>query len=157
MTGMPDFGLMVYETTICEEDATMLITATDRSTDMFLATVDRAVTWLGPINKLIDRVVDQFIPTATVRACHGSQTSCGTRCNTRGCGQWCDLDCYYVRSTPCTFQEDGGYERDCWNVTYLEVLKKDYLGRCNTVICQQCGRESCRQTYAFSSCCDWLN
>jgi hypothetical protein len=47
-------------------------------TDSTLNAIDRFSHKLGPVNTLLNEIVDRFIPKATVQACGG--TICGRRC-----------------------------------------------------------------------------
>lgn len=48
-------------------------------TDSTLSVIDRATAKLGPLNALLDKLVERVIPTTTAAACSGVF-----------CGLWCD-------------------------------------------------------------------
>lgn len=49
-------------------------------TNSTLSALDRASTKLGPLNSLLDKLVERVIPTATAAACQG--VLCGSFCDT---------------------------------------------------------------------------
>lgn len=52
----------------------------NKQTDMALSVIDRFVNQLGPINLLIDFVLDKIIPKTTAKACH-SGNKCYSSCS----------------------------------------------------------------------------
>jgi hypothetical protein len=49
-------------------------------TDSTLSVIDRASSKLGPLNSLLDKLVERVIPTTTAAACQG--VPCGSFCDT---------------------------------------------------------------------------
>ncbi len=52
--------------------------------NMLLTSIDRFSQHLGPVNMLIDSVMERVVPKATARACH-TGSICSSQCSTRRC------------------------------------------------------------------------
>jgi hypothetical protein len=103
------------------------------SGNILFATTDRIGDHLGPLNLLVDRLADRFLPKANATACHGGAPQNG--CSITG---QCDtgLTCQY-----CSYDPARGASFWSWAYMY-RVYYDDANGYCNQS-CVQCGLDTC--------------
>jgi len=85
-------------------------------TDKLVTRIDQFVSRVGPINTMINAVVDRIAPKATAKACHGGGAYCKS---VRGayCWSYCDADtaCKVIKVYSETVWYGTNCNQSCFN------------------------------------------